>query len=88
MCLFVLKVSSVYLEKSVFSILLAFNEDSAALVLQRKALGAKLTAFPTNVGVRFGNWIWAVSELMRTQMAYKGKELQRKTCENITIKMY
>lgn len=54
LCLFVEKVSSVYLEKSVFSRLLAFNEDSAALVLQREAHRAELTALGTSTSTERG----------------------------------
>lgn len=58
LCLFVQKGSSVYLEKSVFFRLLAFNEDSAALVLQRKARGAKLTAQGTSISSERGRGVW------------------------------
>lgn len=58
LCLFVQKVSSVYLEKSVFSRLLVFNEDSAALVFQRKAQGAELTALGTSISSEHGRVVW------------------------------
>lgn len=57
LCLFV-EVSSVYLEKSVFSRLVAFNEDSAALVLQREAQRADLTALGTSTSSERGCVLW------------------------------
>lgn len=49
LCLFLLKVSSVYLEKSVFCRLLACDEDSAAPVLWSKAHSAEHTALGASI---------------------------------------
>lgn len=88
-CLFVAKVTSDYLEKSVFFRLLTCKEESAAPEpsAQRPEQSTQLwaPAFPPNVGLWFENWIWAVSVLMRMQAAHQGEEPQREWYENISI---
>jgi len=49
LCLFLLKVGSVYLEKTVFSRLLACNKGSAAPVLWSKTHGAEHTALGASI---------------------------------------